>query len=310
MPPPATTTATGPLPIPSRRPMSLAEQPVGPAAVSLQLAAVRRVIVVLLAMLGIRADRSRTQFMLMTAAVLGTVWLGFSWTQTPLSALWGGVAASEGAAAPAVGPAAIYVAIVFVCYYVGHPLFYLVGGQRWLRRRFGMERAYTIYSSVLGVLFANLIFGIVPFFTATGAAAGLGAQGTTAGGAWLIFGAGLGLASGGLKAWATFCLGVDGYYYADMFREQPSGQDPVEHGPYRWLSDPMYSLGYFPIYSGAILAQSGPGFMLALLSHLCIFLFNITVERRAFERIYGDIERPDAPPQQAPEQPHPLANQA
>lgn len=90
----------------------------------------------------------------------------------------------------------------------------------------------------------------------------------------------------GIKVWATANLDAGSFYWRDFFV-------PVEHrnhsarGPYRWISNPMYSVGYAHAYGFALLLGSGPGLVGALFAQLGVTLLAHFVERphvRRFER--------------------------
>lgn len=90
----------------------------------------------------------------------------------------------------------------------------------------------------------------------------------------------------GIKFWATLHLGVQGYYYRDMFLEERNEAGAVTEGPYALFSDPMYSVGYFPVYAGALFALSSQGVAVALLFHASIYAFSALIERPFVERVY------------------------
>jgi protein-S-isoprenylcysteine O-methyltransferase Ste14 len=96
----------------------------------------------------------------------------------------------------------------------------------------------------------------------------------------------LGLAAGillvllgvGTKFWATAHLAEGSFYWRDFFV-------PAEHrsrsasGPYRWLSNPMYTVGYAHAYGFAVLLGSGLGLAGAAFAQLAIALLAALVER-------------------------------
>jgi protein-S-isoprenylcysteine O-methyltransferase Ste14 len=82
----------------------------------------------------------------------------------------------------------------------------------------------------------------------------------------------------GTKAWATAHLAEGSFYWRDFFL-------PAEHrsrsvsGPYRWLSNPMYTVGYFHAYGFALLVGSSSGMGGAAFAQLAILLLAALVER-------------------------------
>jgi len=90
----------------------------------------------------------------------------------------------------------------------------------------------------------------------------------------------------GIKVWATAAVGIDTYYFKDLFTGRRSGP-LVLRGPYRWSSNPMYGLGYLHAYGLAVLADSWLGLAAAALCQLGIYVFLIVVERPFLRRAYG-----------------------
>lgn len=101
---------------------------------------------------------------------------------------------------------------------------------------------------------------------------------------WLAAGALLVLIGVGTKAWATVHLAEGSFYWRDFFV-------PVEDrsrsasGPYRWLSNPMYTVGYAHAYGFALLMGSGAGLAGAVFSQLAISLLASQVERPHVHRL-------------------------
>jgi protein-S-isoprenylcysteine O-methyltransferase Ste14 len=92
--------------------------------------------------------------------------------------------------------------------------------------------------------------------------------------------AGLALGAVGLgtKTWAAASLPRANYFWRDAFF--PGEPSPVSRsGPYRFLANPMYTLGYAHAYGMALLVLSLPALAGAALSQALILLFNALVER-------------------------------
>jgi protein-S-isoprenylcysteine O-methyltransferase Ste14 len=84
----------------------------------------------------------------------------------------------------------------------------------------------------------------------------------------------------GTKTWAAASLPRANYYWRDVFF--PREPSPVSRsGPYRWLSNPMYTLGYAHSYGLAVLVLSIPALVGAVLAQTLILLFNRLVEHPA-----------------------------
>lgn len=99
-------------------------------------------------------------------------------------------------------------------------------------------------------------------------------------GSGLRWGAGAVLAAVGIgtKVWAARTLGDKAYYWHNFFA---TGEDaPAEpRGPYRYISNPMYTVGYLQTYGLALALGSLPGLVAALFDQAAILLFHVRVER-------------------------------
>ena len=100
---------------------------------------------------------------------------------------------------------------------------------------------------------------------------------TVVGGALLVL---VGLA---VKFWAAASLGSGAYYWRDFFlpveRQAPPG------GPYPFLKNPMYTVGYLPAYGCALLAASLPGLIAAAVDQAAILAFYHWVEKPHVEKM-------------------------
>ena len=94
----------------------------------------------------------------------------------------------------------------------------------------------------------------------------------------------------GVKVWATRTLGNGSYYWRDFFIPSRSGP-PAASGPYRLLSNPMYSVGYAHAYGAALGLLSWPGLVAALLDQAGILVFNALIERPHVRAMYGSRTR-------------------
>jgi protein-S-isoprenylcysteine O-methyltransferase Ste14 len=92
----------------------------------------------------------------------------------------------------------------------------------------------------------------------------------------------LGLA---VKAWAARSLGYRNYYCRDFFLP-PDRTEPCRTGPYRFLRNPMYTVGYAHAYGFALLTASWPGLLGALFAQASMLLFWALVERPHVNRTY------------------------
>jgi protein-S-isoprenylcysteine O-methyltransferase Ste14 len=98
-------------------------------------------------------------------------------------------------------------------------------------------------------------------------------------------GAGLALIGLGTKLWAARTLGGNAYYWHNFF-DPGAAVGPVSSGPYRFVSSPMYTVGYLQTYGLALMLRSFPGLIAAGFSQTAILLFYFIVERPHFERLH------------------------
>jgi protein-S-isoprenylcysteine O-methyltransferase Ste14 len=85
------------------------------------------------------------------------------------------------------------------------------------------------------------------------------------------------------KMWAAATLG-DGYYWRNFFTP-PERIVAKAAGPYRWLRNPMYTVGYLPVYGLALATSSALGLAAALFDQCAILTFYHLVEKPHFERL-------------------------
>jgi protein-S-isoprenylcysteine O-methyltransferase Ste14 len=148
-----------------------------------------------------------------------------------------------------------------------------------LIQRLGEVHALKLHDTFVGLLFFHQ--GL-----AASCMASLGRDPILASGASLPFGVALVAIGLGVKFWATALVGCDAYYYHDLFLNRAVGEY-VRTGPYRYLSNPMYSVGQLHAYGLAIILGSVPGLVAATAGHLLVGLFYRMFEqpfvRRTFE---------------------------
>lgn len=90
----------------------------------------------------------------------------------------------------------------------------------------------------------------------------------------------------GIKIWAARTLGGRAYYWYNFFVPE-SSTGPATAGPYRFVSNPMYTIGYLQTYGIALILRSWPGLVASAFAHVSIILFHFMVEKPHFERLYG-----------------------
>jgi len=89
-----------------------------------------------------------------------------------------------------------------------------------------------------------------------------------------------------VKVWAAATLGGDAYYWYNFFAP-PAKQHVVLAGPYRYLANPMYTVGYLQAYGFALIIGSLAGLYAAAFLQLAILVFYYAVEKPHFERLNG-----------------------
>src|SRR2546425_5970784 len=87
-----------------------------------------------------------------------------------------------------------------------------------------------------------------------------------------------------IKLWAARRLGSAAYYWHNFFAPDDSvAPDPP--GPYRFLRNPMYTLGYLQTYGLALVCGSLPGLVVATFDQAAILTFYHSVEKPHFESL-------------------------
>src|SRR5207247_451617 len=111
-----------------------------------------------------------------------------------------------------------------------------------LTRRYGVEAGFQRFRRVAAFVMANdaVSLAILCLVSADTLRVGLPRGLAIAVGAVLVV---VGVST---KVWAARTL-RDGYYWRNFFA--PDGQVvPTTAGPYRWLRNPMYTIGYLPVF--------------------------------------------------------------
>lgn len=171
-------------------------------------------------------------------------------------------------------------ALVF--YYVGNTLILTSTLPARLVRRYGEEDAFRIYETVLGLMFFNIILAagaMSAFDLGPSMAWPIPVIPTYALGGLLI---GTGLVT---KLWSTAVVGIDIYYYRDMFLGRKVS-DFVSSGPYTVFPNPMYGIGQLHGYGFALLSRSVPGLIAVVVCQTLIFVFCLVVEKPFVRRTY------------------------
>jgi len=164
-------------------------------------------------------------------------------------------------------------------YYVGMTLLLGTGIKRWMIQKFGEERAWLYFQMILGLMFFNVGTG---FYVAALHLQGAFSLSPTLMWALVIP---MFIIGFGIKYWATLVIGIDVYYYKDLFHEKSHGEW-TEAGPYKWLGNPMYGIGYLHSYCLGIMLGSEWGLVYAAICHLSIFVFYRIAEKPFIVKTY------------------------
>lgn len=156
--------------------------------------------------------------------------------------------------------------------------------RRWIERS-GVEVAWRRYEMLMGHLFLHQGLGV-------GAVAAW--RPSSLGGLELpsldwpahALGAVLFFIGFSTKWWATELVGLDVYYYRDLFERRATGV-LVHTGPYRWLTNPMYGVGHVHSYGYALLRGSWPALIAAAACQAAVYCLYFLVERPFVRQTYG-----------------------
>ena len=148
-------------------------------------------------------------------------------------------------------------------------------------KRYGRAEAFRRFRRAASIIMNHDAFALVVLCVATRETWDLpvGAAVAIALGAVLVV---IGLAA---KLWAARTLGSNAYYWHNFF-DPEAAIGPVSSGPYRFISSPMYTVGYLPTYGLALIFRSFPGLIAAGFSQAAILAFYFLVEKPHFQRLH------------------------
>lgn len=179
---------------------------------------------------------------------------------------------------------ALYFFLVSTAAYIGFLYLVLPGNglRHWFMQRFGGEQeGYLTYEAVLAFLF--FINGAAIGYIGVAYQNSLPVEVDSKiirPAAVVLFAVGW-----GVKIWATNVVGIDIYYWKDMFLGRKISPFVAE-GPYRYINNPMYGIGQLQTYATALWYQSLPGLIAALVYQLLVFSFYHYQEKKFIERVY------------------------
>jgi hypothetical protein len=77
---------------------------------------------------------------------------------------------------------------------------------------------------------------------------------------------------------STFVIGIDTYYYKDLFLKRAIVDFKVE-GPYKYFSNPMYGVGQSSAYGASLMVGSVAGILATLLNQVMMYTFYYLIEK-------------------------------
>ncbi|MFQ5684747.1 MAG: PEMT/PEM2 family methyltransferase [Candidatus Binatia bacterium] len=119
---------------------------------------------------------------------------------------------------------------------------------------------------------------------------------------WVTLIAGIPLVMIGVavKVWAAMALGAKRYYWYDFF--DPKGVNYTNSGPYRYLKNPLYTIGYAYMYGFSLVFSSSLGLLAAIFDHIVIWILYLWVERPHSHRMRQEGADGEGVPNQASHQ--------
>jgi hypothetical protein len=177
-------------------------------------------------------------------------------------------------------------AIIFLSIYVSRYIFLFLGFVKngfagKMKKRFGEEKGFEIYQTITAVMFfaGGLSFSLMTIKS--------GFQLPFSGYSNTIFtAAGYTLALAGfiINIWSTYLVGIDIYYYKDLFVGRKITEFKNE-GPYKIFSNPMYGPGQANGYGTALTYGSLAGVTGMLLNQVMMYIFFFLIEKPHIIRI-------------------------
>jgi protein-S-isoprenylcysteine O-methyltransferase Ste14 len=149
-------------------------------------------------------------------------------------------------------------------------------------KRFGRAEAFRRFRRTAAIVMNHDAFAFIVLCLATRGTWHL--QVSTA--ASFTLGAALVIIGLGTKLWAARTLGRDAYYWHNFF-DPERAIGPVSTGPYRFVSSPMYTIGYLQTYGLALLLRSFPGLIASVFNQVTILTFYFLIEKPHFRRLHS-----------------------
>ncbi|CCH54875.1 hypothetical protein BN8_04089 [Fibrisoma limi BUZ 3] len=154
----------------------------------------------------------------------------------------------------------------------------------WLIQRYGEKRGYSYYENLTAFLFfyRGTSFNLLVEYTADSLLLPLWLE------PWAMGLALVGMVGASvINLWATYIVGIDVYYYKDMFLGRAVGTFEVR-GPFRYFSNPMYGIGQFNAYGAALYYSSVWGLFGTLLNQGLMYVFYFMFEKPHIKRLFAN----------------------
>jgi hypothetical protein len=175
---------------------------------------------------------------------------------------------------------------VFLTFYTIRYLFLFLGFVKGgfagkMKDKWGEEKGFQIYQTITAVMF----FAGGMSFTLMIIKSGLnlplyGYYGTI----FTTAGYAIALAGFVINVWATYLVGIDIYYYKDLFVGRKITEFKNE-GPYKIFSNPMYGPGQANGYGTALTYGSAAGLTGMLMNQVMMYIFFYSIEKPHIIRI-------------------------
>lgn len=156
------------------------------------------------------------------------------------------------------------------------------GVAYYLKKKFGEDYGYELYQSATAVLFFLSASG---FTLLVNKSVGFLFPSFLVNPVILLFiGIPIILIGFVTNIWSTVIVGIDVYYYKDLFLGRKIGEFKKE-GPYNFLSNPMYTVGQASGYGTAIISASLPGVVVIFLNQVLMYIFYLLFEKPHIKKI-------------------------
>lgn len=148
-------------------------------------------------------------------------------------------------------------------------------------KKYGRAEAFRRFRRTASIIMNHDAFALVVLCVATRGTWDLPGRAAVS----IAIGAALVIIGLATKLWAARTLGSNAYYWHNFF-DPAAAIGPVSTGPYRFISSPMYTVGYLPTYGLALIFRSFPGLIAAGFAQAAILTFHFLVEEPHFQRLH------------------------